>query len=90
MVLESCGHKTFGWPQLYETDLHFSTTYQMLDENKIVTNFHLQDGMLCFPGHICVPSRERVKLIWKSHYSRVAGNFSIKKIVEILQNISTG
>ena len=58
MVLDSCGHETYGWPQLYETNPDFTTTYQMLGANTIVDNFHLQDGFLCHLGHICVPSRE--------------------------------
>jgi hypothetical protein len=84
-VLDSCVHETFGWPQLYETDPDFSTTYQMLGTNAIVANFHLQDEMLCHLGHICVPSSERVKLIWEAHYSRVAGHFGFEKTVAMLQ-----
>jgi hypothetical protein len=89
-VLDSCGHETSGWPQLYETDPDFATTYQMLGANAVVDNFHLQDGLLCCLGHICVPSSERAKLIWESHYSRVAGHFGVEKTVAMLQNISTG
>jgi hypothetical protein len=85
MVLDSCGHETSGWPHLYETDPDFATTYQMLGANSVVTNFHLQDGLLCHLGHLCVPSSERVKLIWEAHYSRVVGHFGIKKTVEVLQ-----
>jgi hypothetical protein len=85
MVLDSCGHETYGWPQLYETDPDFTTTYQMLGANAVVDNFHLQDGLLCHLGHICVPSSERAKLIWESHYSRVAGHFGIEKTVVMLQ-----
>jgi hypothetical protein len=55
MVLEYCGHETSGWPQLYETDPDFATTYQMLGENKVVDNFHLQDGLLCLPDYVYVP-----------------------------------
>jgi hypothetical protein len=84
-VLESCGHETSGWPQLYEIDPNFTTTYQMLGENIVVDNFYLQDGLLCCLGHICVPSSKRVKMIWEAHYSRVAGHFDIKKIVAMLQ-----
>jgi hypothetical protein len=84
-VLDSYGHETFGWPQLYETDPDFTTTYQMLGANAVVDNFHLQDGLLCHLGHICVPSSERVKLIWEAHYSWVAGHFVIEKIVAMLQ-----
>jgi hypothetical protein len=62
-VLDSCSHETYGWPQLYETDPDFTTTYQMLGANTVVANFHLQDGLLCRLGHICVPSSERVKMI---------------------------
>jgi hypothetical protein len=69
MVLDSCGHETSGWPHLYETDPDFSTTYQMLGANSVVANFHLQDGLLCHLGHLCVPSSECVKLIWEAHYS---------------------
>jgi hypothetical protein len=69
IVLDSCGHETSRWPQLYETDPDFTTTYQMLGAKEVVNNFHLQDGLLCRLGHICVPSSERVKLIWESHYS---------------------
>jgi hypothetical protein len=85
MVLDSCSHKTSGWPQLYETDPNFATTYQMLGANAVVDNLHLQDGLLCRLGHICVPSSEQVKLIWEAHYSRVAGHFGVEKTVEMLQ-----
>jgi hypothetical protein len=57
-VLDSCGHETSGWPHLYETDPDFANTYQMLGANTVVTNFHLQDGLLCHLGHLCVPSSE--------------------------------
>jgi hypothetical protein len=84
-VLNSCGHETSGWPQLYERDPDFAATYQMLGANTVVTDFHLQDGLLCHLGHLCVPSSERVKLIWESHYSRVAGHFGVEKTVAVLQ-----
>ena len=85
MVLDSCGHETSRWPQLYETDTDFATTYQMLGANAVVDNFHLQDGLLCRLGHICVPSSERVKLIWEAHYIRAERHFDVKKIVAMLQ-----
>jgi hypothetical protein len=84
-VLDSCGHETSRWPHLYETDPDFSNTYQMLGANTTVTNFHLQDGLLCHLGHLCVPSSEQVKLIWESHYSRVAGHFGMENTVAVLQ-----
>jgi hypothetical protein len=58
IVLDSYGHETSRWPQLYETDPDFATTYQMLGVNAVVDNFHLHDGLLCHLGHICVPSSE--------------------------------
>jgi hypothetical protein len=85
MVLDSCGHETSGWPQLYETDPDFTTTYQMLGANAVVDNFHLQDGFLCRLGHICVPSSERAKMIWEAHYIRVEGHFGVEKTVAMLQ-----
>jgi hypothetical protein len=57
----------------------------MLGANTVVDNFHLQDGLLCHLGHICVPSSEQAMLIWEAHYSRVAGHFGIENIVLILQ-----
>ena len=84
-MLDSYGHETSGWPQLYETDSDFATTYQMLGAKAVVDNFHLQDGLLCCLGHICVPSSERVKLIWEAHYSRVVGHFSVEKTVAMLE-----
>jgi hypothetical protein len=58
MVLNSCDHETSGWPQLYERDPDFAATYQMLGANTTVIDFHLQDGLLCHLGHLCVPSSE--------------------------------
>jgi len=86
MVLESYDHKTSRWPQLYETDSDFATTYQILGANSVVANFHLQDDLLCHMGHHCIPSSEQVKMIWGSHYSRVARHFDIEKTVVMLQN----
>jgi hypothetical protein len=61
-VLDSYDHETSRWPQLYETNPNFTTTYQMLGANTVVDNFHLQDGLLCRLGHICVPSSEQENL----------------------------
>jgi hypothetical protein len=85
MVLDSYSHETSGWPQLYEIDPDIATTYQMLGANVVVDNFHLQDGLLCPLGHICVPSSERVKLILEAYYSWVAGNFGVEKTMAMLQ-----
>jgi hypothetical protein len=55
-VLHSCRHEASGWPQLYKTDPDFATTCQMLDTGMPVTDFHLQDKLLCHLGHLYVPS----------------------------------
>ena len=81
----SCGHETSSWSQLYANDPEFATTYQVVSEGTPVANFHLQYGLLCHLGHLCVPSTERVKLIWESHYSQVARNFGADKMVAVLQ-----
>ena len=65
-VLNSCGHETSGWSQLYASDPDFATTYQVVSVGKPVANFHLQDGLLCHLGHLYVLSSEHVKLIWES------------------------
>jgi hypothetical protein len=41
MVRNYCSQETSGWTQLYERDHDFTSTYQMLDTNTIVTDFHL-------------------------------------------------
>jgi hypothetical protein len=84
-MLDTCGHETSGWPQIYEIYLDFATTYQMLGANAVVDNFHLHDGLLSHLGHICVPSSERAKLIREAHYSRVVGHFGVEKTVAMLQ-----
>jgi hypothetical protein len=57
----------------------------MLGANTVVDNFHLQDGLLCRLGHICVLSSEQEKMILEPHYNRVAGHFGIEKTVVMLQ-----
>jgi hypothetical protein len=64
-MLDSCGHKTSKWSQLYDNAPDFSTTYQMLGTCMDAADFNLQDGLLCHLGHLHVPSSERVKLIWE-------------------------
>jgi hypothetical protein len=55
-----------------------------LGTGAIVTNFHIQDGLLCHLGHLYVPTSKRAKIIWEAHYSRVEGHFGIEKIVVIV------
>ena len=84
MVLDSCGHETYGWSQLYANDPDFDTTYQVVSEGTSIANFHLQDHLSCHLDHLYVPSSERVKLIWEAHYSWVEGNFGVDKMVVML------
>jgi hypothetical protein len=84
-VLHSCGHEASEWPQLYQQDPDFATTYQLLGTGATVTDFHIQDRLLCHLGHLCVPTSERAKMIWEAHYSRVAGHFGVEKTVVVLQ-----
>ena len=83
-VLDSCGNATSRWTRLYKSDPEFGSTCETLLEGKKVQNFNLQDALLCHPGHICVPSNERAKMVREAHYSRVAGHFRGKKIVVVL------
>jgi hypothetical protein len=57
----------------------------MLGKNTTVTDFHLQEQLLCHLGHFRFPSSKRVKMICEAHYSRVAGHFSVEKTVEVQQ-----
>jgi hypothetical protein len=84
-VLHSCGHEKSEWPQLYQQDLNFTTTYQLLGTGATVTDFHIQDKLLSHLGHLYGPTRECENLIWEAHYSQVVGHFGIENNVAILQ-----
>jgi hypothetical protein len=83
-MLHSYGHETSEWPQRYQQDSDFATTYQLLGTSATLTYFHIQDGLLCHQGHLCVPTSEREKMIWEAHYSRVTRHFGIEKTMVIL------
>jgi hypothetical protein len=83
--LHSCGHEASAWPQLYQQDLDFTTTYHLFGTGTIVVDFHIQDIILCHLGHICVPTSEHVMMILEAYYIWVARNFGIEKTVSILQ-----
>jgi hypothetical protein len=72
-------------PNFTQQDPDFTTTYQLLGIGTTITDFHIQDKLLCHLGHLCVPTSERAKMIWEAHYSQVAGHFGIEKTVVILQ-----
>jgi hypothetical protein len=84
-VLQSCGHEASEWPQLYQQDSDFTTTYQLLGTSTTITYFHIQNELLFHMVHICVPTSEHEKMIWESHYSQMAGNFGVEKILVNLQ-----
>jgi hypothetical protein len=84
-VLHSCGHEASEWTQLCQQHPEFATTYQLLGIGTSVTNFHIQDRLLCHLGHLYVPTSEHAKLIWEAHYSWMAGHFGVEKIVVVLQ-----
>jgi hypothetical protein len=73
------------WPQLYKSDPDFANTYHMLGTCTTLIEFHLEDGLLCHLGHLCVPSSECAKIIWEAHYSHMARHFGMENIVAILQ-----
>jgi hypothetical protein len=56
----------------------------MLGANAIVSNFHVQDGILCHLGHIIIPSSKRVKMILEAHYNWMERHFGVEKTMEIL------
>jgi hypothetical protein len=84
-MLHSYGHEAFEWPQLYQQDPYFTTTYQVLGTYANVTDFHIQDKLLFHLSHLCVPARERAKLICESHCSQMAGHFGVEKTMVVLQ-----
>jgi len=54
-------------------------------DGKKILNFHLYDALLFYLSHLCVPSTKHAKLIWEVHYSQVAGNLGVDKILVLLQ-----
>jgi len=48
--------------------------------------YHLHDTLLCYLGHLCIPSSKCENLIWEAHYSQVVGHFVLEKTVAVLQN----
>jgi hypothetical protein len=84
-VLHSCGHEASELPQIYQCDLDFATTYQLFGTRVNVIDFDIQGGLLFHLGHLCFPTSEHEKMIWETHYSRMAGHFDMEKIVVILQ-----
>jgi hypothetical protein len=40
-MLHYCGHKESEWPQLYQQDPDFTTTYQLLGTGVNVIDFHI-------------------------------------------------
>jgi hypothetical protein len=84
-ILHSYEHEASEWPQLYQQDSYFTTTYQLLGTGTNVTNFHIQDKFLCHIGHLCVPAKEHANMIWEAHYSQMAGHIGMEKTVVVLQ-----
>jgi hypothetical protein len=84
-VIHSSGHESSEWPQLYQHDPDFTTTYQLLGTGVTVTDFNIHEEILFYLSHLHVPTRERAKMIWEAHYSRMAGHFDVEKIVVVLQ-----
>ena len=83
-VLNSLGHETSGWPQLYDNDPKFAPIYQSLCAGTQVENFYLQEGLLCYLGHLRVPSSEHAKMIWEALYNCVEGSFGTENYVVVL------
>jgi hypothetical protein len=84
-MLHSYGHEVSEWSQFYQQDPKFTTTYQILGTYMNIIDFHIQDGLSCYRGHLCFPPSEFSKMIWEAHYSRMAGHFEMEKIVVVLQ-----
>jgi hypothetical protein len=84
-VLHSRGHDAYEWLKICYQDPDFSTTYHLLCTGTTVTDFHIQDKLLCHIGHLCVPTSECAKMIWEFHYSWMSRHFSMEKTMSVLQ-----
>jgi hypothetical protein len=62
-MVHSYGHEASEWPQLYQQYPEFATTYQLLGTGVNVTEFHIQDKLLCHLVHLCVLASEHAKMI---------------------------
>jgi hypothetical protein len=59
-----CGDETSGWPQLYEIDLDFTTTYQMLGANKLsIISIFRMGCCVIWAISVFHQESERVKMI---------------------------
>jgi hypothetical protein len=85
IVLHSYGHEAIEWPQLYQQYPKFSTTYHLLGTRMNVTNFHIQDGLLCHLGHIRVPASDHEKMIWEARYNQMSVHFGMEKTMAVLR-----
>jgi hypothetical protein len=84
-ILNSYGHETSRWHQSYDNNPSFTATYQALGVGKQVPKFLLQDALLCYLVHLCVPSSEHAKIIWEAHCNGVEGKFNVENTIEVLQ-----
>ena len=57
----------------------------MVVDGKQAPDFHLHDALLCYLGHICVPSSEHAKMTWDVYYSRVVRHFGVDKTMAVLE-----
>jgi hypothetical protein len=85
IVLHSCGYEAFEWPQLYQQDPDFTTTYQSLGIGETIIDFHIQNKLLCHLGHLCVLARERKNMILEAHYSQMERHCGMDKTMVVLQ-----
>lgn len=83
-LLEFCGHETFRLPQIYDSDLDITTSYQILGVRKDVTEFICKMDFYVIYVIFIFHSSERAKLIWESHYYWVAKHFCMEKKIVVL------
>jgi hypothetical protein len=78
------GMRPHGGPSYMIMISNFSNTYQTLGVDTQIEDFHLQDGLLCHFGQLCVPSRKHENMIWEAHYSWEVGHFGMEKTMVVL------
>jgi hypothetical protein len=83
-MLQYCVNEASKWPQIYQRDPNFTTTYQLLGTVVTVINFHIPNGLLCHMVCLYVLASENENMIWEVQYSRVARHFGVDKTMVIL------
>ena len=79
VILHNASLSFESYAEQYVNDDDFKEIYAKLTHGSQVDNYHLQGKLLYHLGKLCIPTGERVHVIWEAHTSLVSGHFGIEK-----------